>query len=126
MQLDNNEIKDMLQKMHENPNDKTTIFDSYVSSFDILIRYVDSLLAKTGTSLSRRAVMRSVILLGNEATPIKISKLLNRTPRAIISTLDSLEKDGMIVRIRSKVDRRSVTIVVSDKGWGKASQILLR
>jgi DNA-binding MarR family transcriptional regulator len=126
MRQDHYKIKDVIQKMSEDPKDKTTIFDSYVNSFDILIRYVDSLLTRTGTSLSRRAVMRAVILLGNEATPTKISKLLNRTPRAIISTLDSLEKDGMIVRIRSKVDRRSVTVVVSEKGWKKANDILLK
>jgi DNA-binding MarR family transcriptional regulator len=110
-------VKKLVQKQYKDLKIKSTIFDSYLRCYDILTRYADLELSKIGTTLSRRAVMRAIIILGGKTTPTNISKMIYRTPRAITSTLDALEKDGIIIRRHNKIDRRSVDVIITDKGW---------
>jgi DNA-binding MarR family transcriptional regulator len=120
------QIQKLVEKQYKNLKVKSTIFDSYVRSFDILTRYADLELSKIGTTISRRAVMRAIIILGGKTTPTNISRFISRTPRAITSALDALEKDGVIIRRHNKVDRRSVDVIITDLGWERIERVVPR
>lgn len=53
-------------------------------------------------------------------SPTAISKRVFRSPRTITSTLDSLERDGLVRREPNPTDRRGVNVVVTEKGWKSA------
>jgi DNA-binding MarR family transcriptional regulator len=95
-----------------------------LNSFDVLNRYLEIEMAKADTSPIRFAVMNALVTRGGNMIPKDISKLIYRTPRTITSMLDTLEREGMIRREPNALDRRSIVINVTDKGWKRVAKII--
>ena len=93
---------------------------SLIYSFDVLIRYLELQLFPHSTNSIRFAIMSAIITNGGEMSPTAISKRVFRSPRTITSTLDSLERDGLVRRRPNPTDRRGVNVVVTKKGWKSA------
>ena len=95
---------------------------SFMRTFDIMNRYLEIELMNYKTSPIRFAVMNAIVVHGGRMVPTAISKWVYRAPRTITSMIDSLERDGLIRRELNTKDRRSINVVVTEKGWDDASK----
>ncbi len=98
---------------------------SFIRTFDILHRYLELELMKYKTSPIRFAIMNAIIVHGGQMVPTAIGKWTYRAPRTVTSMLDSLERDGLIRREPNANDRRSINVVVTEKGWDDISKKIL-
>jgi len=97
---------------------------SFIRTFDILNRYLEIELMKYKTSPIRFAVMNAIIVHGGRMVPTAISKWTYRAPRTVTSMLDSLERDGLVRREPNTKDRRSINVVVTEKGWENTNTLI--
>lgn len=105
-------------------DNKTTIVMAILRSADVLSRYLEIELAKYGSSPIRFAVMNALFVHGGTMTPTDISKWTFRTKHTITSMLKVLEKAELIRREANKSDRRSVDIVITEKGWNASDRMI--
>lgn len=113
-----------MTKNYRDRNSKLDILMSIVRSYEVLNRYLQIELTKHDTNQSRFSVMSALIVHDGRMTPKAISKFVYRTPHTISSMLDSLEKDGLIRREPNKNDRRSIEIVVTQRGRDDTGRML--
>ncbi len=67
----------------------------------------------------RQSEWKVLLVLGGGAAPTStdIARLTRLDPAIISRTLRNLENDGLLVTERSKVDRRTVNLTLSERGW---------
>jgi DNA-binding MarR family transcriptional regulator len=105
--------------------DKTplgTLF-SLLMSFEVLQRYLEVELRHSDVSLIRFNIMSTLYKNGGEMTPSEISESVFREKNSITSVLNTLEREGVVRREPSASDRRSVKVVITDKGWQEANRL---
>jgi len=56
-------------------------------------------------------------------TPSEISESVFREKNSITAVINTLEKEGVVRREPSTSDRRSVKVVITDKGWKEANRL---
>ncbi len=56
------------------------------------------------------------IYLNENISPNQLSKKYNLPPSTLTGQLDKLEREGLIKRVYSKKDRRSITLKITQKG----------
>jgi|PlaIllAssembly_1097288.scaffolds.fasta_scaffold375398_1 DNA-binding MarR family transcriptional regulator len=102
----NNELKDVISKMP---------LATLISYCDIFDRYLDIRIKQYRNWVKVNAL---IYLLNREesCTPSTLAKLMLRSRTGITDLMNNLEKDGLIKRIHSDKDRRSITIKVTSKG----------
>ena len=105
--------------------DKTPlgILFSILTSFQVLERYLEIELLKHGTSPIRYAVMSALFKNGGEMTPSQISRSVYRRTNSVTSVINTLERRGAVLRVKSQKDRRSVGIVITNYGWEQANRL---
>lgn len=85
----------------------------YLSSFaDILGRFQESVLKVP----LRFTALSLLVRRGGSLTPTELAKEMFRSKHSITNLLDSLEKEGYIVRTREDKDRRVVHIKLTPEG----------
>jgi len=97
---------------------------SYLRTFDALTRYIQLVLDTHGSNLTQTAIMNALYIHGRRMRPTDISKWVFRAKRTVTSVLDTLERIGIVKRERSKTDRRSVEVVMTEKGYEKIEELL--
>lgn len=105
--------------------DKTplgTIF-SILMSFEVLERYLEVELRRSDVSLIRFSVMSALFKNGGEMTPSEISESVFREKNSVTAVINTLEREGVVRREPSTSDRRSVKVVITDKGWKEANRL---
>jgi DNA-binding MarR family transcriptional regulator len=105
--------------------DKTplgTLF-SLLMSFEVLQRYLEVELRHSDVSLIRFNIMSTLYKNGGEMTPSEISESVFREKNSITAVLNTLEREGVVRREPSASDRRSVKVVITDKGWQEANRL---
>lgn len=100
-----------------------SILFSLVRTWQIINRYLELELRKQESSPIRFAIMNALYRHGGQMTPTEISEWVFRSKNSITSVINTLEREGFVRREPSKNDRRSVTVVITDKGWGKTNKI---
>jgi DNA-binding MarR family transcriptional regulator len=116
--------RQLIEDRKKNKKLKINYIVRLLNSFDVLNRYLEIEMAKADTSPIRFAVMNALATRGGNMIPKDISKLIYRTPRTITSMLDTLEREGMIRREPNALDRRSIVINVTEKGWKRVAKII--
>jgi len=96
---------------------------SILMSFDVLQRYLELELRRSDISFIRFNIMSTLYKNGGEMTPSQISESVFREKNTITAVIDSLEKEGVVRREPSSSDRRSVKVVITDKGWDVANRL---
>lgn len=96
---------------------------SILMSFEVLERYLEVELSHHKASLIRFNIMSALFKNGGEMTPSEISGTVFREKNTITAVLKTLEKEGVIRREPSPHDRRSVKVVITDKGWAEANRL---
>lgn len=96
---------------------------SILMSFEVLARYLEIELKRYEASLIRFNIMSTLFRNGGEMTPSEISESVFREKNSITAVLNTMERQGVVRREPSTDDRRSVKVVITDKGWKDANRL---
>ena len=96
---------------------------SILMSFEVLARYLEVELKRYEASLIRFNIMSALFKNGGEMTPSEISESVFREKNSITAVINTLERQGVVRREPSTNDRRSVKVVITDKGWKEANRL---
>jgi MarR family 2-MHQ and catechol resistance regulon transcriptional repressor len=83
---------------------------------DMLNRHFDAELRKFGSNRTRFNVLSNLITHSSSMTPSFISKRILRAGHSVTAVIDSLEKVDFVQRQRYGKDRRSLNVVLTEKG----------
>jgi DNA-binding MarR family transcriptional regulator len=92
-------------------------------SFEVLARYLEVKLKRYEASLIRFNIMSALFKNGGEMTPSEISELVFREKNSITAVINTLERQGVVRREPSTDDRRSVKVIITEKGWKEANRL---
>jgi DNA-binding MarR family transcriptional regulator len=96
---------------------------SILMSFEVLERYLEVELRQYNVTLIRFHVMSTLFQNGGEMTPSEIAERVFREKNSITAVINTLEREGVVRREPSADDRRSVKVVITDKGWKEANRL---
>jgi len=96
---------------------------SILMSFEVLERYLEVELKRHKASLIRFNIMSALFVAGGEMTPSEIAESVFREKNTITAVINTLEREGVVRREPSACDRRSVKVVITDKGWQVANRL---
>ena len=96
---------------------------SILMSFEVLARYLEIELRQHDATLIRFNIMTNLFKNGGEMTPSEIAESVFREKNSITAALNTLEGEGVLRRERSTDDRRSVKVIITDKGWEVANRL---
>ena len=96
---------------------------SILMSFEVLARYLEIELRRYDATLIRFHIMSTLFKNGGEMTPSGIAESVFREKNSITAVINTLERQGVVRRVPSTDDRRSVKVVITDKGWKEANQL---
>jgi len=96
---------------------------SIFTSFEVLSRFLEVELRKHHATLIRFNVMAALYKNGGEMTPSEIAESVFREKNTITAVIKSLEAEGVVRRLPSPNDRRSIRVVITDKGWDVANRL---
>ena len=96
---------------------------SILMSFEVLARYLEIQLKQHDASLIRFHIMSTLFKNGGEMTPSEIAESVFREKNSVTAVINTLERQGVVRREPSPDDRRSVRILITDKGWKEANRL---
>jgi DNA-binding MarR family transcriptional regulator len=96
---------------------------SILMSFEVLARHLEVQLRQYDATLIRFNIMSTLFKNGGEMTPSEIDESVFREKNSITAAINAMEKQGVVRREPSPVDRRSVKVVITDEGWKVANQL---
>jgi len=85
-------------------------------TYNLVLRSEDAVFAKVGLTTQQHAVLMAIRYIQAPVTPTDVANWLDRNPNGISMLLDRMVKDGLVNRIRDLHDRRSVRLVITEKG----------
>jgi DNA-binding MarR family transcriptional regulator len=96
---------------------------SIMMSYEVLARYLEVQLKHHEVSLIRFNIMSTLFKNGGEMTPSEIAENVFREKNSVTAVINTLERQGVVRREPSSEDRRSVKVVITDKGWQEANRL---
>ena len=96
---------------------------SILTSYEVLTRYLELQLKQHDASLTRFNIMSTLFKNGGEMTPSEIAESVFREKNSVTAVINTMEKQGVVRREPSSDDRRSVKVLITDKGWKAANQL---
>lgn len=96
---------------------------SIFTSYEVLARFLEVELRQQNATLIRFNVMTTLFKNGGEMTPSEIAESVFREKNTITAVIKSLEAEGVVRRQPSPDDRRSIKVVITDKGWDVANRL---
>jgi DNA-binding MarR family transcriptional regulator len=96
---------------------------SIMMSYEALARYLEVQLKKHDVSLIRFNIMSTLFRNGGEMTPSEIAENVFREKNSVTAVINTMERQGVVRREPSTDDRRSVKVVITDKGWKEANRL---
>jgi DNA-binding MarR family transcriptional regulator len=96
---------------------------SILMSFEVLERYLEIELKRHKASLIHFNIMSALFMNGGEMTPSEIAESVFREKNSITAVINTLEREGVVRREPSASDRRSVKVVITEKGWKEANRL---
>ena len=76
----------------------------------------DTIFAKAGITTQQHAVLMAIKYINDPVTPSAVANWLDRNTNAITLIIDRMESDGMVKMARDLRDRRSLRLVITQKG----------
>jgi DNA-binding MarR family transcriptional regulator len=77
---------------------------------------VDARLREHGASVARLRAMRMLAAADEPLRMRDLSEMLGVAPRTTTTVVDSLERDGLVERVRHPVDRRAYLLALTELG----------
>ena len=91
------------------------IWRAFVETWKLWKRSVDSNFSSVNLDSTSYSVLRNLSENG-PTTMVRMAALTNVTQGWITGIIDNLEEQGLVVRRRSKEDRRKIDLVITDSG----------
>jgi DNA-binding MarR family transcriptional regulator len=106
---------------------KVTNFWLYVQFADTLIRYVE-ITMKQDSIVSRLqgSALYFLLLNGGASTPTQLASTMLRSKHSVTKIIDSLEKEGLVVRESTNKDRRVTSVRLTSPGLDHLRQRFAR
>lgn len=79
-------------------------------------KFLDAQLHDYGISRAKLLIMKVLVANAGRMTPTALSKELSRSKHTITALVDGLERDGLVQREQHSSDRRSINVVLTEKG----------
>ena len=98
------------------PGSSDVLVDELFTTTQRLQAYVNSRLRVHGASVAR---LRALRMLASSPEPLRmrdLSDMLGVAPRTTTALIDSLERDGLVERVRHPVDRRAFLLSLTPLG----------
>ena len=103
------------------------VFNAYhlfMQTADAVQKYADSTFyRRSGLSVSKFGVLQILAIREGSMTPSEIAERVFREKNSITAVINTLEREGVVRREPSADDRRSVKVVITDKGWKEANRL---
>ena len=96
---------------------------SIMTSYEVLARFLEIQLKHHDASLIRFNIMSTLFKNGGEMTPSEIAENVFREKNSVTAVINTLERQGVVRREPSPDDRRSVKVVITEKGWKEANRL---
>jgi DNA-binding MarR family transcriptional regulator len=114
-----------IREVSKKATDKTPLGTllSIMMSYEVLARYLEVQLKHHKVSLIRFNIMSTLFKNGGEMTPSEIAENVFREKNSVTAVINTLEREGVVRRVPSSEDRRSVKVVITDKGWQEANRL---
>jgi len=99
----------------------------YLTRFaDMLNRYVETKLHDRKSQLNRLRFNTLSLLVTREGSlpPTQLARHMFRSKHSITNVVDSLEKDGFVIRVRDNNDRRALSVKITSAGLAFLNQFL--
>ena len=85
-------------------------------TYNSLFKCGEKELAKLGITTQQYVILMTINNGGEMTTPTQLADWLDRNANSITLIIDRMEKAGLVKRVRDVSDRRSLRIVLTDKG----------
>jgi DNA-binding MarR family transcriptional regulator len=110
---------------NELPNTAIRVFNLFYEIAHSAVREADRLLYKAaGLSAGKFSVLMVLSSDGGTVTASKLAGRTNTRPHNITTLVDRMKKDGLVATERSQIDRRSVDVILTEKGRSVLTQAL--
>jgi DNA-binding MarR family transcriptional regulator len=112
-----------VREVSKKATDKTPLGTllSIMTSYEVLARYLEVQLKHYKVSLIRFNIMSTLFKNGGEMTPSEIAENVFREKNSVTAVINTMERQGVVRREPSSEDRRSVKVVITEKGWKEAN-----
>ncbi|WP_033215503.1 MarR family winged helix-turn-helix transcriptional regulator [Kitasatospora phosalacinea] len=78
--------------------------------------FVDGRLREHGASVARLRTLRVLALAGEPLRMRDLAEYVGNAPRTTTTIVDSLERDGLVERVRHPSDRRAFLLTLTEEG----------
>ena len=96
--------------------DEEELITGLAKAYMLMHRRVNRAMTKQGASLARTKMLAFVRKSGGSARAADIADLFDLAPRTVTESLDSLERDQLIVRTTDPQDRRVKRLAITPLG----------
>ena len=104
-------------------------------TYNTVLKCEDLVFSKTGLTTQQHAVLIAIKYINTPAKPTDIARWLDRNVNSITLIVDRMEKDGLVKRARDLKDRRTLRLIMTEKGeealaratvagWGLVQEVL--
>jgi DNA-binding MarR family transcriptional regulator len=98
------------------PGSSDILVDELFATTGRLRTFVDARLREHGASVARLRAMRMLAAADEPLRMRDLSEMLGVAPRTTTTVVDSLERDGLVERVRHPVDRRAYLLALTELG----------
>jgi len=99
-------------------------FLSFIYTFEIVNKYLDNELRKSGLNRTQMSILHILIIRGGTLTPTELSYRITRSKHATTKAVDSLESLGLTRSSGTKQDRRLRKVSITEKGLDLVEQTM--
>ncbi len=100
-------------------------FHLFTQTADAVQKYADSTFyRRSGLSTSKFAVLQILSIREGTMTPSEIARWILRERHNVTTLVSRMKRDGLVRVEPSATDRRSINIILTDKGYEKLEQAL--
>jgi DNA-binding MarR family transcriptional regulator len=82
---------------------------------DVLMRCEEEAFGQYGITSEQYGVLVTLKYIGDSARPSDVARWIARSPNSVSMIVDRMVKAGLVRRVRSRKDRREVTVVMTSK-----------
>ncbi len=85
-------------------------------TYNMVLKCEDIVFPKAGLTTQQHAVLIAIKYINAPAKPTEIARWVDRNVNSITLITDRMEKDGLVKRARDLKDRRTLRLIMTEKG----------
>lgn len=101
---------------HRRFGSSDVLVDELFATTQKLRVFVDGRLREHGASVARLRTLRVLALAGEPVRMRDLAEHVGNAPRTTTTIVDSLERDGLVERVRHPTDRRAFLLTLTEEG----------